>query len=187
MYSRLLYEPLRLGTSFFLFGPRGTGKTTWLKEQLPGAVFLDLLDSVLYTELLAHPVRLRNFIPPRDNPWVVIEERKTRFVLTGSSARSLRRKGTNLLAERAVTFRMHSLTWRELGTDAELATSLSRGHLPAALAAPDPRAFLKSYVQAYLREEVQQEGFARSVGAFSRFLETASFSQASLLNVAEVA
>ena len=118
---------------------------------------------------------------------MVIEERKTRFVLTGSSARSLRRKGTNLLAERALTFRMHSLTWRELGTDAELATSLSRGHLPAALAAPDPRAFLKSYVQAYLREEVQQEGFARSVGAFSRFLETASFSQASLLNVAEVA
>jgi predicted AAA+ superfamily ATPase len=118
---------------------------------------------------------------------VVIEERKTLFVLPSSSARSLRRKGTNLLAGRALTFRMHPLSWRELGTEAELATSLSSGHLPAALAAPDPRAFPKSYVQAYLREEVQQEGFARSVGAFSRFLEAASFSQASLLNVAEAA
>jgi predicted AAA+ superfamily ATPase len=68
-----------------------------------------------------------------------------------------------------------------------VATSLSHGHLPAAFSAPDPRAFLKSYVQTYLREEVQQEGFARSIGAFSRFLEAASFSQASLLNVTEVA
>lgn len=204
MYSRLLTEPLRLGTSFFLFGPRGTGKTTWLRERVPDAVRLDLLDGALYTELLAHPERLRDYVAPRGNSWVVIdevqrvpellnevhrliEERKTRFVLTGSSARSLRRRGTNLLAGRALTFRMYPLTWRELGPDAKLATSLSHGHLPAAFGAPDPRAFLKSYVQTYLREEVQQEGFARSIGAFSRFLEAASFSQASLLNVTEVA
>jgi predicted AAA+ superfamily ATPase len=117
----------------------------------------------------------------------LIEERKTRFILTGSSARSLRRKGTNLLAGRALTFRMHPLTSMELGVDARFDASLVRGRLPQALAAADPKAFLKAYVQTYLREEVQQEGFARNLGSFSRFLEAASFSQGSMLNVAEVA
>jgi predicted AAA+ superfamily ATPase len=163
-----------------------------------------LLDAPLYTDLLAHPERLRDFIPPRGEPWVIldevqrvpqvlnevhrlIEERKTRFILTGSSARSLRRKGTNLLAGRALTFRMHPLTSIELGADARFDTSLAHGRLPPALAAADPKAFLKAYVQTYLREEVQQEGFVRNIGSFSRFLEAASFSQGSVLNLAEVA
>jgi uncharacterized protein len=204
VYSRLLESPLRLGSSFFLFGPRGTGKTTWLKERIPDAVYLDLLDGALYTDLLARPERLSDFVPPRGDRWVVvdevqrvpsllnevhrlIEERKTRFALTGSSARSLRRRGTNLLAGRALTFHLHPLTCPELGADASLERSLLCGRLPAALAAADPRAFLKSYVQTYLREEVQQEGFTRNFAAFTRFLEVASYSQAAPLNVANVA
>jgi predicted AAA+ superfamily ATPase len=185
VYTRLLNRPISLGQSFFLFGPRGTGKTTWLKQRFADAIRLDLLDAAVQTELLAHPERLRDFIPERNPGWVIIdevqrvpevlnevhrliEERGIRFVLTGSSARSLRRRGTNLLAGRALTFRMHPLTARELGPDSDLAGSLLRGRLPPALAAPDPRAFLKAYVQTYLREEVQQEGLTRNMGAFSR-------------------
>jgi predicted AAA+ superfamily ATPase len=204
MFSRLLDRPLALGQSFFLFGPRGTGKTTWLRQRFPDALYLDLLDASLHTELLAHPDRLRGLVPPRNPDWIVIDEvqrvpevlnevhrlmveRGLRFVLTGSSARSLRRKGTNLLAGRALTFRMYPLTTIELGTAADLDRSLLTGRLPPAVSAPDPRAFLKSYVQTYLREEVQQERLVRNMSSFSRFLEAASFSQGALLNVAEVA
>ncbi len=145
--SRLLNRPLTLGQSFFLFGPRGTGKTTWLRQRLPDALYLDFLDASLHTELLAHPDRLRELIPPRNPDWIVIDEvqrvpevldevqrlmveRGQRFVLTGSSARSLRRKGTNLLAGRALTFHMHPLTTLELGTTASLDRSLLTGRLP---------------------------------------------------------
>jgi predicted AAA+ superfamily ATPase len=167
-------------------------------------LYLDLLDASLHTELLAHPDRLRGLVPPKNPDWIVIDEvqrvpevlnevhrlmveRGLRFVLTGSSARSLRRKGTNLLAGRALTFRMYPLTSIELGTAADLDRSLLTGRLPPAVSAPDPRAFLKSYVQTYLREEVQQERLVRNMSSFSRFLEAASFSQGALLNVAEVA
>ncbi len=204
MYARLLKHPLGLKQSFFLFGPRGTGKTTWLKEHFPEATYLDLLDSALYTELLARPERLRDIIPRKGARPVIIDEvqrvpallneahrliesDKTRFILTGSSARTLRRGGVNLLAGRALTFHMHPLTRAELGTDFDLDVSLLRGHLPLALSATDPRLFLKSYIESYLREEVLQEGLTRQIGTFSRFLEAASFSQASLLNITETA
>jgi predicted AAA+ superfamily ATPase len=74
MYSRLLDRPVALGQSFFLFGPRGTGKTTWLRRQFPYALYLDLLDASLHTELLAHPDRLRELIPPVNPDWIVIDE-----------------------------------------------------------------------------------------------------------------
>ena len=204
MYPRLLKQPLRFENSFFLFGPRGTGKTTWLKENFPRAVYLDLLDSALYTDLLAHPERLRALVPRGGANTVILDEVQrvpellnethrliesegTRFILTGSSARTLRRGGVNLLAGRALTFHMHPLTRAELGNDFDLDNSLLRGHLPLAQSAPDPRLFLKSYVQSYLREEVLQEGLTRNIGSFARFLEAASFSQASILNVTETA
>lgn len=201
MYSRLIKAPDK---SFFLFGPRGTGKTTWVKNALPEAVYLDLLESELFNDLTANPQRLENFIPPRRGGWVIIDEvqripellnevhrlietRFCRFVLTGSSARKLRRGGTNLLAGRALTYAMHPLTAVELGSDFNLDKSLSFGQLPSAHVEKDPKAYLESYVETYLREEVQQEGLTRRLGPFTRFLEAASFSQASVLNVSEVA
>ncbi len=202
MYTRLLEASSQ--SSFFLFGPRGTGKSTWVRATFPDAVYLDLLDARLTVPLTAAPDRLRDLIPAEHDGWVVIDEvqkapalldevhrliesRGLRFVLTGSSARKLRRGGVNLLAGRALTKAMHPLTVRELGDDFSLARSLRTGHLPMALAGEEPDRYLAAFVQTYLREEVMHEGLTRNLGAFTRFLEAASFSQGSPLNVTEVA
>jgi predicted AAA+ superfamily ATPase len=202
MFPRILNPPS--DKSFFLFGPRGTGKTSWVQRSLPDALYLDLLESGVYFELLAAPQRLEARIPPEHHGWIIIDEvqrvpellnevhrlierRRLKFALTGSSARKLRRKGVNLLAGRALTLGMHPLTVMELGKAFDLERSLRFGHLPAAYVESDPAAFLKSYVQTYLREEVQQEGLTRNLGSFGRFLEAASFSQAAVLNMTAVA
>lgn len=204
MYARLLKTPLESSASCFLFGPRGTGKTTWLKNHLPDAVRINLLESALYRELQARPEYLERLIPPRYDGWIIIdevqrvpmllnevhrliEERGWRFIMTGSSARTLRRSGVNLLAGRARRYHLYPLTAEELGSDFELERSLEHGHMPLAAGRDDWKSYLDSFIQTYLREEVLQEGLTRNVGAFSRFLETASFSQASLLNISEVA
>jgi len=198
----MLEPPAR--QSFFLFGPRGVGKTAWLRARFPDALVFDLLESETYTRLLATPSRLADQIPSAYKGWVVLDEiqrvpellnevhrlieaRRLRFVLTGSSARKLRRRGVNLLAGRALTRFMHPLTAGELGGDFDLRRALRFGCLPFACTEPDPRDYLRSYVTTYLREEVQQEGFARNLAAFTRFLEAASFSQAAVLNMAAVA
>ena len=203
MYPRNLEIPAS-GQSFFLFGPRGTGKTTWLKQRFPNALYLDLLDHALYLDLLTRPQRLREFIPPRHDDWIVLDEVQRvplvlnevhrlieaegrRFILTGSSARSLRRRGVNLLAGRARTCHMHPLTAVEAGADFSLERALVRGQLPSVYTQPDPDRYLASYVESYLRQEIIEEGRIRNLAAFGRFLESASFSQAALLNVAEVA
>ena len=202
MYPRLLQPPPR--QSFFLFGPRGVGKTAWAHQQFPDALFFDLLDHQTYTQLLAAPQRLGDRIPQGHKRWVVVDEvqrvpellnevhrliesRRLRFVLTGSSARKLRRRGVNLLAGRALTRHMHPLTALELGKDFDLKRALRWGCLPLACTSENPQDYVNSYAATYLREEVQQEGFVRNIGAFGRFLEAASFSQGSVLNMAAVA
>lgn len=202
MYTRLLKPPK--DRSFFLFGPRGTGKTTWLKNAFPDALYFDLLDSETYNDFLAQPNRLDTRIPPSWSGIVIldevqrvpellhevhrlIEKRKLRFALTGSSARKLKKGDVNLLAGRAVTLAMHPLTSSELGADFNIKHLLTYGHLPSTFFGDSPEQYLESYVATYLREEVQQEGLTRNLGAFTRFLEIASFSQAQLLNISEVA
>lgn len=203
MYTRI-FQPPASRQSFFLFGPRGTGKSHWTRSAYPDALVVDLLRSGLATQLSADPGRLEHLIPA-DHPGPIIldevqkvpalldevhrliEARGHRFVLTGSSARSLKRRGTNLLAGRARTRFLHPLTAAELGADFDLVHALRFGGLPVVWTAPDPGDFLDGYVSTYLREEVIQEGLTRNVAAFSRFLEAASFSQASPLNLSEVA
>ncbi|MFA6491400.1 MAG: AAA family ATPase [Candidatus Babeliales bacterium] len=204
MYSRILKLPLQDKSSIFLFGPRGTGKTSWIKSYLSDSLYLDLLDFSTYNSLAADPSRLENMIPPNYDKFVVIDEvqrvpellnevhrlieaRGFKFLLTGSSARSLRRKGVNLLAGRALTYHMHPLTAQELGDDFNLAQAIQYGLLPTVIHHPDPKKYLESYVQTYLREEVVQEGLTRNIGGFSRFLEVASFSQGNILNFSEIA
>ena len=204
MFKRIIAQPLKSNKSFFLFGPRGTGKTTWLKQYLPDALFINLLQAEFYTRLLSNPGHIRDLIPANYKGWIVIDEvqripellnevhdliesSQHRFVLTGSSARSLRRNGVNLLAGRALTYHMHPLTVFEQGDAFEIKQSLQLGHLPARFSEDHSEKYLKDYVQTYLREEVMQEGLTRNISHFSRFLEVASFSQGSIVNISEVA
>ncbi len=202
MYSRLIKPPK--GKSFFLFGPRGTGKTTWVKSVFPGAVYLDLLEAEIFNDLLANPQRLERFIPQDFRGWVIldevqripellnevhrlIEKYRYTFILTGSSARKIRRKGPNLLAGRALTYFLHPLTALEAGKDFRLQYALKYGQLPSVYTEQDPKGYLESYVKTYLEEEVLQEGLTRNLAGFARFLEAASFSQGSILNISSVA
>jgi uncharacterized protein len=202
MYTR--NQKLPADKSFFLLGPRGTGKSTWSRAALPKAILIDLLDSRLYGTLLAAPNRLAELIPPSFSDWIIIDEiqrvpellnevhrlienRGLKFALTGSSARKLRARGVNLLAGRAVTRSMHPMTAVELGNQYSLEYALRFGLLPSVWVEEDPADYLAGYVHTYLREEVQQEGLVRNLQAFARFLETAAFSQAAVLNISEVA
>jgi predicted AAA+ superfamily ATPase len=205
MYSRLLDLP---DQTFLLLGPRGTGKSTWLRQRLGGSPWFDLLDSETFLDLSARPNRLGSRIPASHAGWVVVDEVQRvpalldevhrlvevrpglKFALTGSSARKLRRGGVNLLGGRAVPLRMHALTASELGGDWHLRSAVTRGCLPMAVNATDEagaRRYLEGYVGTYLREEVQQEALTRNLPGFARFLEAASFSQAAPLNMAAVA
>lgn len=202
MYTRILKPNTQ--SSFFLFGPRGTGKTTWVRNTYPEAIYIDLLEAELYNNLLANPQRLESYFTLPMPEYVIIDEvqrvpqllnevhkqieqSKVKFILTGSSARKLRQKGENLLAGRAYTYYMHPLTAVEIGEDFDIEKSATYGHLPSAYKASDPKKYLKSYVQTYLEEEISQEGLTRNLPAFARFLETASFSQGSVVNISEVA
>jgi predicted AAA+ superfamily ATPase len=192
--------------SFFLFGPRGTGKSTFVRERFAQALTLDLLDPERIRSLSAHPEHLRELVEARPSTEAVvidevqrvpellpvvhslIESRKGRtFVLTGSSARKLKRTGVNLLGGRAARREMHPFMAAELGSRFDFGTALVRGLLPLVHGAPDPDEVLRSYVSLYLREEVQMEGLVRNVGHFSRFLESISLSHASVLNLSNVA
>lgn len=202
MYSRFITPPK--AKSFFLFGPRGTGKTTWVKSAFPKAAYIDLLEAELFNDLTANPQRLSNFIPHDFKDWVIIDEvqripdllhevhrlietKKYRFILTGSSPRRLKRKGPNLLAGRALTLSMHPLSVAELGRDFRLEHSLRYGQLPSVYTEADPKKYLEAYVRTYLEEEIRQEGLTRNLSAFARFLEAASFSQGSVLSISSVA
>jgi predicted AAA+ superfamily ATPase len=193
--------------SFFLFGPRGTGKSTWLRQAFSDAIYVDLLDQEAFRMYLARPERLGEVVAGNAQAKTVIVDeiqkvpslldevhrlieakgrRRVQFVLTGSSARKLRRGGTDLLAGRAVLKTLHPFLAAELGEGFDLARSLELGMLPLVLGAAEPLDTLKSYASLYLREEVQAEGLVRNAGNFARFLEAMSFSHASLLNTAEV-
>jgi predicted AAA+ superfamily ATPase len=117
----------------------------------------------------------------------LIESRKLRFVLTGSSARKVRRNGANLLGGRALYREFHPLTCWEIGADFDLRKALRLGMLPNAWMDADPEAFLSTYVHTYLKEEVFAEGLTRNLQAFSRFIEVASFSQAQQVTMASIA
>ena len=189
---------------YFLLGPRGTGKTLWCAHQYPDALRIDLLDPAALRQLSAQPERLAELVAGARKKQIVIDEiqklpellevvhllieRKQgqQFVLTGSSARKLRRHGVNLLGGRAARLHLHPYMAAELGNRFKLETALRQGMLPLVWAADDPQAILDAYNGLYLREEVQMEGLVRNVGSFARFLEAMSFAHAAVLNLAAV-
>jgi len=192
--------------SFFLLGPRGTGKSTFIRKAFPDALYIDLLLPDVFRNYNAYPERLREAVNAHSGKKTVVvdevqkapqllevvhslieEKRGTRFILTGSSARKLRRTGINLLAGRALMKHMHPFMAAELKELFDLGKALQVGMIPLVLDSSDPVSTLQAYVDIYLREEVQMEGLTRNIGNFSRFLETMSFSHGAVLNVSNVA
>jgi predicted AAA+ superfamily ATPase len=189
--------------SHFLLGPRQTGKSTLFRHQLPQARVYDLLDSGVYLALSQRPGRLAEELTPRDRLVVIdevqrlpeilnevhrlIEERGTRFLLTGSSARKLRRGGVNLLGGRARTRQLYPLTYRELGARFDLGRAIARGLLPSIYFSDDPVEDLEAYAGTYLQQEILAEGATRNVPAFSRFLRVAAACNATVVNFTAVA
>lgn len=196
-------KPLLAKKSIFLFGPRQTGKSFLIQHQLPRVKVFDLLDSSLYLDLHQNPSRLAQEIMPHDR-WVVIDEiqrlplllnevhrlieaRGIHFLLTGSSARKLRRGGANLLGGRARLKHLHPLTSRELGERFNLPKACHRGLLPSIYFSDDPDADLAAYVGTYLQQEIIAEAATRNIPAFSRFLKVASYCNATVVNFTNVA
>jgi len=190
MYKRtLVLDPLLRHRSLFLFGARQTGKSTLLHRRFPDAVFFDLLEADTFRELSERPEYMRQTVPAGTKLVVIDEIQKLpglldevhlmiernpglRFVLTGSSARKLKRGSANLLAGRAWVTHLHPLVSSEVGADRLLAR-LNRGSLPAVLDSALPHEDLKAYVGTYLQEEIRAEGLTRSIEGFSRFLTVA--------------
>ncbi len=203
LISRLFKAPK---SSFFLFGPRGTGKSTWTRSCFPDALFVDLLNPETFRTMQARPERLRELLlgNPAKKDIVIdeiqrvpallaaihglIEEKKGwRFILTGSSARKLKRTGVDLMAGRALWRSMHPFTAFELGKRFQLEKALKSGLIPLIVQSEKPDDSLAAYVALYLREEIQMEGLTRNLGDFARFLEAVSFSHASILNISNIA
>lgn len=188
--------------SLFLLGPRQTGKSTLLRTLFPEALYVDLLESNTFRELSAFPETLRQRVRPREKMLIVDEiqklpplldevqllldrNRDLRIVLTGSSARKLRRGHANLLGGRALFLVLHPLISAELGFERVL-DRMNFGGLPSVLDSPAPEQDLGAYVGSYLKEEILAEGLTRSIGNFSRFLEMASHLNGRQVNFTKV-
>lgn len=205
---QLQLKPLLEQKSLLLLGPRATGKSFLIRQQLEQSmIYFDLLRSELYLRLSTHPWELENLIaaqmPPQTNKIIVIDEiqkipllldevhrlietQKWRFLLTGSSARKLKYGHANLLAGRAWPAHLYALSWSEI-PDFDLAHYLQVGGLPAIYPSTAPTEELQAYAHTYLYEEIQAEGLVRKLPAFSRFLKMAAVMNGQLINFAKIA
>ncbi len=192
--------------SFFLFGARGTGKSTWCLQEFSSAARLDLLAPDVLRAYTAKPERLKDYtLRQPDGATIIINEvqkvpellsvvhsimdlkRGYKFILTGSSSRKLKQTGVDMLAGQTLLRTMHPFMAGELGKHFSLETALEQGMLPVVWDSSIPSDVLKSYVGVYLREEVMMESLVRNLGNFSRFLEAASFSHGQVLNISNIA
>jgi predicted AAA+ superfamily ATPase len=189
--------------SYFLFGPRQTGKTFLIRQELSDVLVYDLLDSAVFISLSQNPSRLAEELRPQTRCVVIdeiqrlpgllhevhrlIESRGIRFLLTGSSARKVRRGGVNLLGGRARTKHFHPFSWCELGEHFDLMRAIHRGLLPSIYFSDDPAADLQAYAGSYLQQEIVAEGATRNVPAFSRFLKVAALANGTVVNFTNIA
>ncbi len=205
MFARGLKLPPAGRETFFLWGPRQTGKTTLLRQAYADAVWVDLLKADEYRRYLERPELLREELrsQPRRGQVVIDEVQKVpalldevhwmhehlkvRFALCGSSARKVRRGAANLLGGRAVRYELHGLTAAELGSDFDLVRLLNHGYLPSLYDSDRPERWQASYVGDYLKEEVAAEGLVRNLPVFSTFLGAAALSDGDLVNFANIA
>lgn len=189
--------------SCFLLGPRQTGKSWLIRNTLGGHRTYNLLDTETYLKLSRSPGRLQEECTPKDRIVIIdeiqklpalldevhllMEERGIHFLLTGSSARKLRRGGINLLGGRAWMRHLHPFSFSELGDQFELSRAINQGLLPPLYLSDSPEEDLKSYVGTYLKEEIAAEGLTRNIPAFSRFLEVAALCNGQLINYTKIA
>ncbi|HXV49950.1 MAG TPA: AAA family ATPase [Candidatus Binatia bacterium] len=205
MFNRSLRLPKSGAETFFLWGPRQTGKTTLLKAAYPDALWIDLLKADEYRRYLQNPELLRaeiaaqkavrqvvidevQKVPPLlDEAHWLHENRAVRFALCGSSARKVKRGHANLLGGRAVRYELHGLTADEIGREFDLNRMLNHGYLPTIYLSDRPQRLLNSYVADYLKEEVAAEGLVRNLPVFSEFLNAAALSDTELVNFSTIA
>jgi predicted AAA+ superfamily ATPase len=202
LFSRICKAPEQ---SFFLLGPRGSGKSTWLGNTFPDAHVIDLLSEETYQRLLANPGHFADEVRAvsRDR-WVIVDEvqrlpallnevhrliekRRQRFILCGSSARKLKRAGVNLLAGRALRRSMHPFVPEELGDQFDLEAVLRYGSLPIVWDSNAKQETLSAYARLYLKEEIQAEALVRNLPGFARFLPIAALFHGQTINVTNIA
>lgn len=200
--KRLIDLHLDSGRSAFLWGPRRTGKSYYIRQQLPDAVVIDLLKTDVFAEYAARPALLRERHASANRLIVIdeiqcapellnevhwmIENLGTQFLLTGSSARKLRRTHANLLAGRALRHTMCPLAYPEVeGLDLEQV--MISGLLPPHFLSRNPRLDLRAYVGDYLKQEISAEAVVRSIPSFADFLHVAALHSGELLNYTNVA
>lgn len=205
MFTRRLHLPPAGRETFFLWGPRQTGKSTLLRQTYPDAVWVDLLKADEYRRYLERPELLREELAVESRRQQVVidevqkvpalldevhwlhENRGIRFALCGSSARKVRRGQANLLGGRAVRYELHGLTAGEIGPSFDLLRLLNHGYLPSHYTAERPDRLLAAYVGDYLKEEIAAEGLVRKLPVFSAFLTAAALSDGSLVNFTNIA
>ena len=202
MQKRVLKVPTQ---SFFLLGPRGTGKSTWLRAHFPDAYVIDLLSEATFQRLLANPGLFANQLRAvSPGTWVVIDEvqrlpnllnevhrfiekKQLQCVLCGSSARKLKRTGLNLLAGRALHRSMHPFVPEELDQPFDVNLALQYGLLPIIWDSTGKKGTLEAYAQLYLKEEIQAEALVRNLSGFARFLPIAALYHGQTINVSNIA
>jgi len=202
MLQRILKAPQQ---SFFLMGPRGSGKSTWVRATFPDAYVFDLLSEEVFQRLLARPGFFADELRTvSTDKWVIVdevqrlpgllnevhrfsEEKRLRFILCGSSARKLKRAGVNLLAGRALHRSMHPFMPEEVGTQFDLEEALRCGLLPIIWDSAAKEDTLVAYAQLYLKEEIQAEALVRNLPGFARFLPLAALFHGRIVNVANIA
>lgn len=205
MYPRSLALPEKPQESFFLWGPRQTGKSTLLREYYPGAIWIDLLKADEYRRYIQHPEWLRQELLAKQTDGLVvideiqkvpmlldeihwlIENRRVHFALCGSSARKLKRGHANLLGGRAIRYELYGLVSRELGEDFNLDRALNQGYLPRHYLSSQPKRLIRSYVSDYLKEEIAAEGLVRNLPAFSSFLDIVALTDGEMVNFSNIA
>jgi predicted AAA+ superfamily ATPase len=202
MLKRILKVPKQ---SFFLLGPRGSGKSTWLRAMFSNAHLIDLLSEETYQRLLSNPGQFADELRPiSTGGWVIVdevqrlpdllnevhrfmEEKRLNFVLCGSSARKLKRSGVNLLAGRALHRSMHPFVPEELGEQFDLEAVMRHGSLPIVWDSTSKQETLSAYAQLYLKEEIQAEALVRNLPGFARFLPVAALFHGQNINVTNIA
>jgi uncharacterized protein len=205
MYKRLIDLDIAKRQSLFLWGPRQTGKTTLLRQLWPDALYINLLLSTEFQRFTVNPSLLQEIcravtdisvpviidevqkVPQLlDEVHSLIESRQIRFILSGSSARKLKRSGANLLGGRAVRRELYPLTWKETN-DFDLQRALTRGLLPRIYQSEDAQDLLRAYTADYLKEEVYAEALVRNLPSFSRFLENVALTNGEIVRYTNIA